>query len=104
MEKFSKITVGFVTQVYEKNSEGEFVCTSQEISVGDQVNYEDTTGNPIIPPEHKYQPFNMTLLSSLEITNRIDEVLSSINVGGEQSRQFCQEIALLKKLLKDINY
>jgi hypothetical protein len=61
MEKFTKITVGFVTQVYEKNSEGKFVCTSQEFIAGDQVDYEDAAGNAITPPEHEYQPYNMTL-------------------------------------------
>ena len=61
MEKFTKITIGFVTQTYEKSAAGEFVCMSQEFIAGDQVDYEDVVGNTITPPEHKYQPFNMTL-------------------------------------------
>jgi hypothetical protein len=60
-EKFTKITVGFVTQVYEKNAAGKFVCIGQEFIAGDQVDYEDAGGNTIAPPDHKYQPFNMTL-------------------------------------------
>jgi hypothetical protein len=61
MDKFNKITVGFVIQVFEKNADGRFICTSQEFIAGDQVDYEDTDGNPIDPPEHPYQQFNMTL-------------------------------------------
>jgi len=67
MEKFTKITVGFVTQSYEKNAAGKFICTGQEFIAGDQVDYENIDGNTITPPEHDYQPFNMSLLSDAEI-------------------------------------
>ena len=63
MEKFTKITVGFVTQIIEKNAEGKFVCTAQEFIAGDQCDYEDPEGNPIEPPDYEYQPYNMTLRS-----------------------------------------
>ena len=61
MEKFNKITIGFVIQTFEKNTNGKFICTAQEFIAGDQVDYEDVDDNPITPPEHKYQPFNMIL-------------------------------------------
>lgn len=61
MDKFIKITVGFVTQTFEKNASGKFVCNKQEFIAGDQCDYEDAEGNPIDPPEHRYQPYNMTL-------------------------------------------
>jgi len=61
MEKFSKITTGFVAQTYEKNSADEFVCTSQEFIAGDQVDYEDAEGNSVNPPDHRYQQFKMIL-------------------------------------------
>ena len=61
MEKFTKITIGFVTQIFEKDAAGKFVCTAQEFIAGDQVDYEDIDGNPVDPPEHKYQPYNMIL-------------------------------------------
>lgn len=61
MEKFTKITVGFVVQTLEKNDKGDFVCTGQEFIASDQCDYEDAGGNPIDPPEHRYQPYNMTL-------------------------------------------
>ncbi len=61
MERFTKITVGFVTQTFEKNNKGRFVCTAQEFIAGDQSDYEDAEGNPIKPPDYEYQPYNMTL-------------------------------------------
>ena len=61
MDKFSKITVGFTVQTFEKNDKGKFVCTRQEFVAGDQVDYEDLDGNSITPPEHPYQQFNMSL-------------------------------------------
>jgi len=59
MEKFTKITVGFVTQTFERKKAGKFACTEQEFVAGDTVDYEDTQGNVITPPEHEYQPFEM---------------------------------------------
>jgi len=99
MEKFTKITVGFVTQHYEKNAGGKFICTGQEFVAGDQVDYEDADGNAITLPEHKYQPFSMTLFSGVEIAASLKDVLSSIDVGGEQSRQFAPEIKMLNGLI-----
>ncbi len=61
MDKFTKTTVGFVAQTFEKNDEGRFVCTHQEFIAGDQCDYEDAEGNSIDPPEHEDQPYSMTL-------------------------------------------
>ncbi len=61
MDKFNKITVGFVIQTFEKNVAGKFICTKQGFIAGDQVDYEDQEGKAITPPEHPYQQFNMTL-------------------------------------------
>ena len=58
MDKFTKITVGFVCQTYERNAEGIFVCTKQEFIAGDQCDCEDMEGNPLESiPEHAYQPY-----------------------------------------------
>ena len=103
MEKFTKTTVGFVTQSYEKNTAGKFICTGQEFIAGDQVDYEDFGGNTITPPEHDYQPFNMSLSSGVEIAASLEDVLLSIDVGGEQSRQFATEIEMLKKVLRALD-
>ena len=61
MDKFNKITIGFVVQAFKKNAEGKFVCTHQEFIAGDQCDYEDVQGNLIDPPDYEYQPYNMTL-------------------------------------------
>ena len=114
MDKFTKITVGFVTQTYQKGSNGRFVCTRQEFIAGDQCDYEDVEGNPIEPPDHEYQPYNMTLKSrtakeTMEATmlnkvyEAIEEVLNSIDVGGEQSRQFAQEIRILREVIGQLS-
>lgn len=99
MDKFTKITVGFIAQSYEKDAAEKFICTRQEFIAGDQVDYEDADGNTITAPEYDYQPFEMTLLSDARKAGTIEDVLLSIDVGGEQSRQFAVEIDLLKKLL-----
>ena len=102
MERFTKITVGFVTQSYKKTTAGKFICTGQEFVAGDQVDFEDSEGNAISECDHVYQPFNMTLLSPVQIADSIREVLETLNVGGEQSRQFAEEIELLNMLLKSL--
>ena len=61
VEKFTKTTVGFVVQDYEKNDKGKYVCTNQAFIAGDQVDYQDFDEKHIDPPKHEYQPFNMTL-------------------------------------------
>lgn len=165
MERFTKVTTGFVCQSYQKDDHGEFVCTHQEFIAGDQVDYEDSMGNKITPPEHKYQPFEMTLsekqtscdklqpvpvenfasdilkaccditsyasqllyeandqvdLTDIkeireateaiekykdagtvfsQLKNACDVMLETLDVGGEQSRQFANEISMLKEVL-----
>ncbi len=99
MEQFLKITVGFVIQTYQSNDQDQFVCIHQDFIAGDQVDFEDTEGNPIHPPDHPYQTFNMTLISGPQIINRINDVLTSLDVGGEQSRAFASEIGKLKNVL-----
>jgi len=110
MNKFTKITVGFVTQTFKKSRKGRFVCTHQEFIAGDQCDYEDAEGNSIEPPDHEYQPYNMTLKSqppkeTMEATmldkvyEAIEAVLESLDVGGEQSRQFAQEIRILRDVI-----
>lgn len=61
MDKFTKVTTGFVVQTFKKNGKGKFVCTTQEFIAADQCDYEDSYGNPITPPDHEYQPYYMTL-------------------------------------------
>ena len=113
MDKFTKITVGFVAQTFEKNDSGKFVCTKQEFIAGGQCDYEDAEGNPIDPPDYEYQPYNMTLrmetgkeVREVIMINRmydvIEQVLHSLDVGGEQSRAFAEEIKILRDTLSSV--
>jgi len=102
--EFNKVTTGFVVQKYRKNSTGKFRCVHQEFVAGDDVQFENLKGDSIEMPEHDYQPFNMTLLSKDEIIGQLGDVLTSIDVGGEQSRQFSHEIKILDELLRDLGW
>ena len=102
--EFNKITTGFVVQKYRKNSIGKFRCIHQEFVAGDDVQFENIKGDSIEAPEHEYQPFNMTMVSKDEIIDRLGDVLTSIDVGGEQSRQFAYEIKILDELLRDLGW
>lgn len=62
MDKFVKITVGFVHQTFKKNTRGKFICTEQAFIAGDECEYEDLDDNALdTVPEYEYQPYNMTL-------------------------------------------
>jgi len=102
--EFNKVTTGFVVQKYRKNSAGKFTCINQEFIAGDDVQFENLKGDPIEAPEHEYQPLNMTMLSRDQIIDRLGDVLTSIDVGGEQSRQFAHEIKILDELLRDLGW
>lgn len=60
MNKFIKITVGFVHQRFEKNEQGQFVCTEQAFIAGDETGYEDEQGESLLSvPEYIYEPLEM---------------------------------------------
>jgi hypothetical protein len=100
--EFNKVTTGFVVQKFRKDNIGKFKCIHQDFIAGDDVQFENVKGESIETPEHEYQPFNMTFLSTTQIIDRLGDVLTSIDVGGEQSRQFAHEIQILDTLLKDL--
>ena len=61
MEKFQKVTTGFVIQQFEKMSDGKFHCTSQEFIAGESE-YETTDGEPLAAvPDYEYQPYDMVI-------------------------------------------
>jgi hypothetical protein len=92
-DRFTKTTVGFV-------------CMHQEFIAGDQCDYEDDKGNTIEPTDYEYQPYNMTLRAETaqpsmheKTCEAIEEVLEGLDVGGEQSRQFADEIRILREVI-----
>jgi len=60
IDKYNKITPGFVTQMFEKRDE-KFICVEQEFKAGDPVDREDEQGEPVDVDvrEEVYQPFEM---------------------------------------------
>jgi len=53
---FKKITVGFVTQIFDDSGN----CVIQSFTCGDECDYEDQEGNPIDPPNNEtYHPYDM---------------------------------------------
>ena len=102
--EFYKVTIGFVSQKFRKNSNGKFKCIWQEFVAGDDVQFENVLEEKIEAPQHEYQPFNMSFLGTNQIIDRLGDVLKSIEVGGEQSRPFANEIQILDKLLKDLGW
>ena len=93
MDKFTKITIGFVAQTFEKNDKGRFVCTRQEFIAGDQCDYEDAEGNPIEPTDYEYQPYNMTLESK-----RVGEAIEAEAAGEDQIDQFKRRHQIVQQL------
>ncbi len=63
MEKFVKITAGFVLQNFEKDANGKFICTCQTFIASDDVQFhnENVKGKLTGVPDYEYQPFNMIL-------------------------------------------
>ena len=102
--EFNKVTTGFVVQKFRRDNTGKFTCIHHEFIAGDDVQFENVKSESIEAPEHEYQQFNMTLLSSSQIIDRLGDVLTSIDVGGEQSRQFAHEIKILDELLRDLGW
>ncbi len=100
----NKVTTGFVVQRYCKDDRGKFRCKDQEFVAGDDVQFENLKGDQIEEPDHEYQPFNMSLVSTEELIERLGDVLTGIDVGGEQSRQFAHEIKIISDLLEDLGW
>ena len=108
MHQFNKITIGFVVQAFKRGEKNRFVCIEQEFVAGDQCQCEDACGNSIEPPEHAYRPYTMMPVTEEDINKTpaldkvyqaMEDVLQSLDVGGEQSRQFAREIATLREAL-----
>lgn len=66
MNSYKKITTGFVIQEYVKRGD-RYVCISQNFVAGDQVDYEDNLGDPVIVDTtiEAYMPFEMVPPNSI---------------------------------------
>lgn len=77
-----KITVGFVVQEYDTETE-KFV--SQDFVAGDQVDWEDEDGNAI-PDEGAYLSFEMVQPEDIESVEDIISEAPSVEVEVEERR------------------
>ncbi len=60
IDKFVKITPGFVSQTFVKNDEAKHVCVRQEFTAGEPSDYEDDQGRPLKKmPDHEHHFFDM---------------------------------------------
>jgi hypothetical protein len=101
--EFNKITTGFVIQKYRKRSTGKFRCIHQEFIAGDDVQFENLKGDSIEPPEHEYQPFNMTLVSRDKTIDRLNDMHRSIDAGDHALEEVQRRNRLKDKLAKLAN-
>ena len=60
IDRYFKHSEGYVTQLFERNDEGEFECVNQNFTSGNSVEYTNESGQPIDPPDDEgYRPFDM---------------------------------------------
>jgi hypothetical protein len=60
MDRFTKITAGYVSQLFEKNKDGKFVCVQQEFIAADECVYENYMGEVIDEvPDHDHHNIEM---------------------------------------------
>jgi hypothetical protein len=102
LHAFNKITPGFVTQRYRKGEDGMYHCCWQEFTAGDDVQYVRPNGERIDPPNYVYQEYNMMLESEGGILLCLRQALKALDVGGEPSRQFADQIRRLKSLIQTL--
>jgi len=68
IDKYNRITPGFVTQAFERQDD-KFFCIEQSFTAGGQVDRKSEQGEPVAVDVRKeqYQPFNMVLVESLHL-------------------------------------
>lgn len=61
MEKFQKVTDGYVLQDYEKDKTGNFVCANQQFAACNNSEYFDITTEKRLEdiPDYEYHHFDM---------------------------------------------
>ena len=106
IEKFVKITVGFICQTFERDADGNFVCAEQVFIAGDECNYEDTAGEPLKDvPEYEYQPYEMVAPQHKEPKVKYllyNDVLGSLE--GEEPVEAASLEGALTQILRNMGY
>ena len=106
MEKFVKITVGFIQQTFEKKPDGKFICTEQAFIAGDQCDYEDMDGEPLKDiPGYTYQPYEM--VSPQNKRQRVKYLLYNDVLGSLESEEPIEAASLeeaLSQVVSNMGY
>ena len=102
IDKFVKITTGFVCQTFEKNANGKFVCIDQAFIAGDQCDYEDINGDPLEDaPKCEYQPYEMK--APQNNGRNVEYLLYNDVLGSLQSEEPIEAGSLEEALLEALN-
>ncbi len=102
IDKFIKITAGFVCQTFERNADDKFVCTDQMFIADDQCDYEDTNGNALKDaPECEYQPYEMKAPQNKG--RNVKYLLYNETIGSLQSEEHIDAESLEEALLNVLN-
>ena len=106
IDKFVKITIGFIHQTFKKNAGGQFVCTEQTFIAGDECDYEDTNGEPLKEaPEYEYQPYEMVSPQNKE--QNVKYLLYNDVLGSLESEEPIEATSLeeaLSQVLSNMGY
>ena len=109
MEAFMKITEGFVVETYALDGTGRFVCVYQKFVPVSEPSFKDLNNRPIDPPDHepkhsliawRVQEEDPGKGTVARLRTAIEQVLETLDVGGEQSRQFAEEIQILTEAIR----
>ena len=111
MEAFMKITEGFVVESYALDGTDRFVCVYQKFVPVSEPSFKDLNNRPIDPPDHEPRhsliawrvqeedPGTVTTTET-RLRSAIEQVLETLDAGGEQSRQFAEEIQVLTEAIR----
>lgn len=109
MDHFMKITEGFVVETYAMDGTGRFVCVYQKFVAASAPSFKDLNNRPIDPPDHEptqnliawrvQQDDPNKATTAVRLRSAIEQVLETLDVGGEQSRQFAEEIKVLTEAI-----
>ena len=111
MDAFMKITEGFVVETYASDGTGRFACVYQKFVPVSEPSFKDLNNRPIDPPDHEPKhsliawrvqeddPGTATTTVA-RLRTAIEQVLETLDAGGEQSRQFAEEIQILTEAIR----
>ena len=97
LKKYSKTTVGFVTQNFEEQEDGKFVCVSQDFFGGDDVVREKENEMGDVSPmldvgeNEIYQPYDMVQPTKEWWVLKLVRYVESSLIGPFETKEKAQE-------------